>query len=163
MTTRIVLAATAVAVLSSAGTALAHCEIPCGIYGDQMRIHMLHEHFATVEKSMRSIEALGSSTKPSWNQLGRWITNKDEHADKIQEIVSQYFLTQRVKVPSKKDKSSTSKYAKQLSLLHQLLVAAMKMKQTTDLETVAAARGLVKDFAGAYFSKADLEHLRKHD
>ena len=36
----------------------AHCEIPCGIYGDKMRIHMLKEHITTIEKSMKQIAEL---------------------------------------------------------------------------------------------------------
>ena len=27
-----------------------HCEIPCGIYHDHMRIELLNEHVATIEK-----------------------------------------------------------------------------------------------------------------
>ena len=38
-----------------AGTAASHCEIPCGIYDDQMRITLLNEHIATIEKSMDKI------------------------------------------------------------------------------------------------------------
>ena len=162
MTRKLVLAAAAVTVLGLGRTAAAHCEIPCGIYGDRMRIHMLREHITTVEKSMRSIETLGAESKPNWNQLNRWIANKEAHADEIQEIVTQYFMTQRVKVPSTTDKASAAKYTKQLTLLHQLLVAAMKMKQTTDLNHITRARTLVNDFAGAYFSAADLKHLREH-
>jgi len=35
--------------------ASAHCEIPCGIYDDEMRINMINEHIATIEKSMNQI------------------------------------------------------------------------------------------------------------
>jgi hypothetical protein len=72
-------------------------------------------------------------------------------------------MTQRVKVPSTTDKASAAKYSKQLTLLHQLLITAMKMKQTTDLGHITRARTLVNDFAGAYFSAADLKHLREHE
>lgn len=33
------------------GYASAHCEIPCGIYDDQMRVNMIGEHITTIEKS----------------------------------------------------------------------------------------------------------------
>ncbi|MCK5701941.1 MAG: hypothetical protein KAI29_12345 [Cyclobacteriaceae bacterium] len=26
----------------------AHCEIPCGIYNDELRITLLYEHFTTI-------------------------------------------------------------------------------------------------------------------
>jgi nickel superoxide dismutase len=35
--------------------AFAHCEIPCGIYDDEMRIRIIYEHIVTVEKSMKQI------------------------------------------------------------------------------------------------------------
>ncbi len=35
--------------------AFAHCEIPCGIYDDEMRIKIINEHIVTVEKSMNQI------------------------------------------------------------------------------------------------------------
>jgi nickel superoxide dismutase len=163
MTRNTVLAATAALTILGLGRAAsAHCEIPCGIYGDQMRIHMLREHISTIEKSMRSIETLAGESKPNWNQLNRWIANKEKHADEVQEIVTQYFMTQRVKVPSTTDKASAGKYTKQLTLLHQLLVTAMKMKQTTDSNHITRAHTLVNDFSGAYFSAADLKHLRVH-
>ena len=150
------------AVLGGTGVALSHCEIPCGIYNDQMRIVMLREDITTVEKSMQAIVSLGESEKPDWNQLVRWVTNKDAHASKIQEIVTQYFLTQRIKAPAEGDAAAQAKYVEQLKLLHQLLVAAMKMKQTTDLAHVETARDLVNRFVATYFSKEDQEHLKEH-
>ena len=77
-----------------ASHAMAHCEIPCGIYDDKMRISLLEEHIATIEKSMGMIMELDNSKNS--NQTVRWIMNKEEHANKFQEIVSQYFLTQRI-------------------------------------------------------------------
>ena len=32
--------------------ALAHCQIPCGVYTDEMRFTMLEEDFQTIEKAM---------------------------------------------------------------------------------------------------------------
>jgi nickel superoxide dismutase len=162
MSKTIVVAFATLAVLGMGRDAAAHCEIPCGIYGDQLRIHMLREHVSTVEKSMRSIERLGKQSAPNWNQLTRWISNKDDHAAKIQHIVTQYFMTQRIKLPAAGDKVAAAKYASQLGLLHELLVTAMKMKQTTDEAHVRKARATIDAFAKTYFSAADLEHLRKH-
>ena len=39
--------------------ASAHCEIPCGIYDDELRISMLNEHITTIEKSMNQIMKIG--------------------------------------------------------------------------------------------------------
>jgi nickel superoxide dismutase len=131
----------------------AHCEIPCGIYADSMRISMILEDITTIEKSMNEIEEISKSATPNYNQLVRWINNKDVHADKIQEIVTQYFLTQRIKpVPEGQDEAY-KKYQLHLELLHKMLVYAMKCKQTTDLANVEALRTTIADFEKAYFHK----------
>ena len=128
----------------SASYAAAHCEIPCGIYNDQMRIEMIDEDITTIEKAMKQITQLGSQKEINYNQLVRWITNKEYHADKIQEVVSQYFMTQRIK-------TDADKYEEKLVLLHKMLVAAMKCKQTTDLSHVETLRSLLKSFETLYF------------
>lgn len=33
--------------------AYAHCEIPCGIYGDSLRISLMYEHIKTIENRCR--------------------------------------------------------------------------------------------------------------
>jgi nickel superoxide dismutase len=47
---------------------------------------------------MNQIIALNNETPINYNQLVRWIMNKETHADEIQRIVTQYFMTQRIKV-----------------------------------------------------------------
>ena len=134
--------------------AKAHCEIPCGIYGDSVRIALLYEHIATVEKSMKQIEELSAKDNPDYNQLVRWVLNKEEHAKKIQEIVSQYFLHQRVKPTTSDDADAYRKYMKQLELLHHISVFAMKSKQSTDLNIIDTLREKVHSFEHVYFGKA---------
>ena len=127
------------------GTAFAHCEVPCGIYDDQARINMILEHIATIEKSMQQIKIIEKEKNPDSNQLVRWIMNKEHHATEIQTIVTQYFMTQRIKLGVKD-------YNKKLSLLQQMLVYSMKCKQTTDLENAAKLREFVKQFHQLYFA-----------
>lgn len=131
----------------------AHCEVPCGIYDDPLRIALMREHVATIEKSMNMINTLSGEDEKNYNQLVRWIGNKENHADELQRIVSQYFMTQRVKPADAADPAAQAAYVEQLSLLHQLLIAAMKSKQTVDLEHVAAMRGIIDRFEAAYLKK----------
>ena len=42
----------------------AHCEIPCGIYGDSVRIALIYEHIETVEKSMNMINEISEAGEP---------------------------------------------------------------------------------------------------
>lgn len=135
-------------------TASAHCEIPCGIYGDRMRVDMLREHFQTVEKSMRQIKEIEKEKKPNSNQLVRWVTNKEAHANEIQEIVYQYFMNQRVK-PVAEGAKDYKKYVTQITLMHRMLVASMKCKQTTDETHVTSLRALLDSFEKAYFREQE--------
>ena len=133
--------------------AKAHCEIPCGIYADSIRISLIREDITTIEKSMQQIEEISKSATPNYNQLVRWVTNKEEHANKIQEIVSQYFLHQRIKIVPEDQKEAYAKYQQHLQLLHKMLVYAMNCKQTTDLAFVEKLRATVTEFESAYFHK----------
>ncbi|MDY6971351.1 MAG: superoxide dismutase [Ni] [Thermodesulfobacteriota bacterium] len=122
----------------------AHCEIPCGIYDDEMRINIIAEHINTIEKSMQQIRKLTSITGIDYNQLSRWIMNKEHHADELQEVVTQYFMTQRIK-------PDTKHYSQKLILLHKILVSAMKCKQTTDFTHIKDLRFLLEEFRSLYF------------
>ncbi len=102
---------------------------------------------------MTQIEEISNSSDVNYNQLVRWVTNKEEHAKKIQEIVSQYFLHQRIKVVEKDQKEAYAKYQTHLELLHKMLVYSMKCKQTTDLDFIEKLRATVSDFEKAYFHK----------
>ena len=122
----------------------AHCEIPCGIYDDQLRADLIAEHSTTIEKSMKKIVELSKQNPVNYNQLVRWISNKEKHADEIQHLVTQYFMTQRIKPDAKK-------YSEKLAVLHKMLIYAMKCKQSTDVAHVSTLRSLTKEFEILYF------------
>ena len=112
--------------LTLSPSALAHCQIPCGIYDDHARIKLMLEDAATIEKSLQLIAALsGKNDAQSQHQLVRWINNKEQHAQNIIATISDYFLTQRVK-PKQKD------YIERLQKHHGVIVAAMQAKQQTE-------------------------------
>jgi nickel superoxide dismutase len=146
----------------SVTAAWAHCQIPCGIYGDQMRFDMLAEDITTIEKSMNQIIELSSDPGKNANQLIRWVTNKDYHGDKFADTILEYFLQQRISPADAKDKAAWDSYTHKLVLCHQMLVEAMKAKQTTDLDHVANLRNLLDDFHDAYFTEEEHEHLKEH-
>jgi nickel superoxide dismutase len=95
----------------------------------------------------------------SMNQLTRWIMTKEEHASKIQKVVSDYFLTQRIK--AKTEGSEFDTYVKQTTTLHQILVSAMKCKQTINEQNVILGNNLIDQFVEQYFDSHGLEHLQK--
>jgi len=134
--------------------AYSHCQVPCGIYGDEGRFDAIAEHITTIEKSMKQIEALSAEQKPNMNQLVRWVNNKDHHADELSHIVTYYFMAQRVKLPAEGDTKAYNEYVKKLTLLHRMLVYSMKAKQTTDLANVEKLRSSLDEFHKVYFHKA---------
>lgn len=141
--------------------AMAHCQIPCGIYDDQMRINMIAEYATTIEKSMNQINELDSvddEAKENDHQFVRWVMNKEKHAQDIQDIVSDYFIAQRIKFADTGDEEAYKKYTKSLVLLHQIAVYAMKAKQTTDLAHIASLRKALEEFKALYFMKEEHQH-----
>ena len=150
------------AVLTSAGPVAAHCQIPCGIYDDGMRFTMLKEHITTIEKSMNEITELSADPSANANQLIRWVMNKEDHADAFAEIVTAYFLQQRVKPTEARSGEEWDQYTLKLRLCHEMLVTSMKAKQTTDLQNVEKLRTLVDEFMHAYFTPEELEHYQEH-
>lgn len=122
--------------LAFSSSALAHCQIPCGIYDDEAKIKELHQHVSTIEKASLKIRELSTKKDAlSTNQLVRWTLNKEHHADKIIQEVSNYFLAQRLKETGRKDKNYQV-YLSSLTAYHSLIRSAMKAKQATSKESV---------------------------
>lgn len=148
-----------IALLGAAATVYAHCQIPCGIYDDPARITAVAEHIKTIEKSMNQINAAGTNT----NQSVRWVLNKEKHADELADIVTYYFMAQRIKPSSPSNKAAYGKYIKELTLLHQILQTSMKAKQTTDLTHVTKLKSLLHDFSDSYLGvHSHGEHSHSH-
>tara|TARA_B100000212_G_scaffold46561_1_gene30039 strand:+ start:53 stop:526 length:474 start_codon:yes stop_codon:yes gene_type:complete len=138
-------------------TLFAHCQIPCGIYSDAMQIIQIKEDLQTIEKSNIMIKKLSGKSDPqSLNQVNRWIFSKEEHAQNIQNIISQYFLTQRIK-------QSSANYENELITLHQLLVSIMKCKQNVSTENVKNSNKLLDSFSKYFFDEHGLKHLKDLD
>ena len=59
--------------------ALAHCQVPCGIYDDTVRVMQIREDFYTIKKAMSQINILSGKSDPlSMNQLTRWVMTKEK-------------------------------------------------------------------------------------
>ena len=134
------------------GVIFAHCQIPCGIYDDEMRFEMLYEHSKTIKKSVESILEK-NITYTNNNQLTRWILNKENHANEIQEIMLNYFLAQRIKIPKHEHHDHSDKYHALLEYAHKIIFFAMRSKQTSDLKIVMSLKRAISDFEDVYNSK----------
>lgn len=135
-------------VTSFSNRVAAHCEIPCGIYNDSIRVELLKEHVVTIEKSMTLIKSLQTNPQ-EMNQVVRWVMNKEEHCTKIQDIATQYFMFQRIKIETDRHKAMHS--VEQLSALHEICVYAMKCKQSIDIDNTKKLLKAIETFEEAYF------------
>ena len=137
-----------------------HCEVPCGIYTDQLRFEQMLEDTRTIAKAIDSLNEIagamskGSPNAKTINQMTRWVTTKEDHATKTQHIVAQYFLTQRIK-------SDNKDYAKQLAAAHKVMVSAMKCKQDANAETAKTLEAAILNLYRAYEGKEPKFH--EHD
>lgn len=132
--------------LIAASACYGHCQIPCGIYDDEARFGLLLEHVLTIEKSISEINKISKEDATDYNQIVRWVMNKEHHAEEIQEIALQYFLAQRVK-------EGQDHYDDQLRLLHGIIVSAMKAKQSLDESNVSELRAKIEEFKQVYMER----------
>ena len=142
-------------VCASVSFASAHCQVPCGIYGDQLRFEQMLEDEHTISKAQIQLGDLTESEidAQAVNQMARWVTTKEDHAQKIQETVLNYFLAQRIK-------ADNPKYVDQLKAAHAVIVAAMKCKQSADADTAKVLEKAILDLYRAYEGK---EPAFKHE
>jgi nickel superoxide dismutase len=139
------------AAVAFAPEARAHCQVPCGIYDDELRVAALAEDITTIEKCMRKIDELSVDPAANMNQLVRWVNTKEFHAEDIMDTVAAYFMAQRLAPVADDGGEAYEEYVLRLTLLHEIMYRAMKAKQTTDLEHVEALRSLLGEFEAAYF------------
>jgi len=163
----------ATCLLAGSGDALAHCQVPCGIYDDGARIIQMREDALTIRKAMTEMRRQhAAGTLEGFNQAARWVTVKEVHAHRIQEVASEYFLTQRVKA-TPAGESGHATYLAQLQGFHAVLVAAMKCKQQVDpvacdaldtaIDAVAPWYASTDTPAPAAFEPVPHDHSHGHD
>ncbi|MBC8868278.1 MAG: hypothetical protein H8E44_02615 [Planctomycetes bacterium] len=145
------------ALLASSRTVEAHCEVPCGIYADELRFEQMLEDQITIAKAIAQINDLAAKDDAlSHNQLARWVSTKESHATNTQHIVAQYFLTQRIKPGA--DDAANKAYIKNLVAAHRVMQAAMKCKQTVDTANAEALKKAILDLYRAYEGKEPVFH-----
>lgn len=139
--------------LAAALSANAHCQVPCGIYGDELKFGELEQHVETISKSATLIRELADKeelTAQDHQQLVRWVNNKESHAQKIIDEASNYFLAQRIK-------AGQDHYKNKLELLHHIIVYAMKSKQSSGADAPETLGKKIAAFKDIY-----LHHDHKH-
>ena len=110
---------------------------------------------------MKQITGLSAAEKPEYNQLVRWVENKEVHADAFSDIITQYFMKQRIKPAAQSDAAAYKEYVHKLTLLHRMMVTSMKAKQTTDFAHIETLRSLLSEFRVAYLGE-EAAHTHTH-
>ena len=143
----------AIASLLTAASLSAHCQVPCGIYGDELKFDQLEQHIETITKSgklVRELSAKDELSAQDHQQLVRWTNNKEAHAQKIIDEAANYFLAQRIK-------PDAEHYAEKVELLHHIIVFSMKSKQSVESKPVETLGEKVAAFKAIY-----LDHGHSH-
>ena len=118
--------------------AMAHCQLPCGIYDDHARVKAMLEDVVTIRKAVTMMEELVDKDDiQSRQQFTRWVLNKETHTQLIISTIADYFLTQRVK-------AAQEDYVERLKRHHAVIVNAMKAKQKANMMVVDALEASVK-------------------
>ncbi len=127
--------------------ALAHCQVPCGIYDDAARITTLREDATTIAKATANIvKTAGAHEAAASAQMVRWTMTREQHASHIIEVVSEYFLTQKIApVPPEADEYDA--YLEKLADHHAVMHAAMKTKQTVSEQNLKALAAAIDQIA----------------
>lgn len=128
-------------------TGFTHCQIPCGIYHDDIIFSTLEQNVETLQKAVHELSGTGLST----NQSVRWILNKENQSDQIAQTMLTYFLQQRVK-------TDDPKRAEKLNLIAMICMQCTKVKQTTDsveVDTLGKEIGQLKELSGIPMSKVN--------
>ena len=119
------------------------------VYGSQFKKDFKKARKLPIEdlsNIFKIISTLQSQTDAqSQNQMVRWVTNKEEHAQKIISTISDYFLTQRVK-------ASQADYTARLVKHHTVIVAAMKAKQNAEAKYAKDLKAAIQALT-AYYHK----------
>lgn len=153
----VIFVVTVVALIAASLTrsAFAHCEMPCGIYDDPLRVQMLREDAVTINKAMEQIVLVTAAhdhekvSPLALNQIARWVSVKEDAAQNIQDAIANYFLTQRVQAVDP-GKEGYDAYIKKLTTNHAVLVAAMKCKQNVDTKYAVQLLGAVEAMSPYY-------------
>lgn len=107
----------------------AHCQMPCGIYHDDMVYDQIDQFVETVYKGISVMKDSKFETLRDRNEFIRWVVQKEKECDEIAELITIYFLQQKIK-PDEPDTT------KRLISAHKMLFLIVAIKQNADLEFV---------------------------
>lgn len=107
----------------------AHCQMPCGIYHDEMVFDQVDQYIETMVKGISVLKEDKFKSIQDYNVATRWIILKEEASIEIADLITVYFLQQKIK-PGEEDTT------KKVISAHKLLFYLVQIKQLVDLRAV---------------------------
>lgn len=143
------------AMILNSGLVFPACETACSDIADD------EAAFARIEENIQAIEAETAyilewqadpvtNTNPIALSVGRRIQN----ADKIREVLTDYFLYQRIMPTAENRGSDVEKYRQRLALIHSLLNALIQTKDSYDPNVTVNLRSKLDEFKNFYYQQA---------
>ncbi len=123
--------------------ARAHCDIPCGIY-DPITAQIAALTVVRMIDLMNDLESKGTQGKDYQNSMSRYVTTKEEHAEKakqeIRVIWGDYFKAQHLE-----------QFPDAHNTVHKIMQLGSKSRQTTDRETAVQFVEAINEFAEMFW------------
>jgi len=107
----------------------AHCQMPCGIYNDDMIYDYIDQYIKTMYKGVSVMNNSKFSNPQERNEFIRWVIEKEKKSDEIAAMITQYFLQQKIK-------GGEPDTAKRLASAHNLLCTLVTIKQHSSTEFI---------------------------
>jgi len=106
----------------------AHCQMPCGIYDDQMIYDEVDQFYLTMYKCVKALENNQFKTDEDKNQFIRWVITKENKCNELAMLITVYFLQQKI--------MPIDDNAELVKSLHKLLFQLVAIKQNVDIKIV---------------------------
>ena len=132
--------------------AQAHCDIPCGIY-DPITAQIAAVTVVRMIDLMNDLKAKGETGLAVENSMSRYITVKEEHAEKakaeIRIIWGDYIKAQHLE-----------KFPELHGLAHQIMMLGSKSRQTTDRQAALDFVEAINKFAEIFWATKNIKTRR---
>lgn len=107
----------------------AHCQMPCGVYHDEIAYDQIDQYVETMHKAISELLVMKFDTPVEKNQYIRWVMSKERQSNDITNTIVSYFLQQKIK-PGDEDTAT------KVLAAHKLLFLIVAIKQNVDLKVL---------------------------
>ena len=134
------------------------CEAACAdIADDETAFSRITDQINGIETEMNSIREWQADPVTNLNALSQAVNRKTQDANTLREILTDYFLYQRIPVPEKNRGSEYESYTQNLVLIHSLLNQTAAIKDTAEAAAIDSLRAKLEEFRSAYYGKSSFQ------